>query len=137
MLDGLLDNIYPYASFHDSILQRIGVDYVKRELKMEFQISIGNPDASVEKELEGCRAGRLTFSELHFFIVEPPDSEFQCHEAEGLWMVNYDLMDTEELLQEHKLPQQIPEETFVVRFFVNDWNSFIFVAAKEASFKWT
>jgi hypothetical protein len=43
-IDSLFGEKYPHASFHDSIIQRIIVDFLTREVKFDCVIFVGDPD---------------------------------------------------------------------------------------------
>ena len=53
-----------------------------------------------------------------------------------LHWVDNDAGPSKDLKTSHKLPYSVPSDAFVYWFFVNEWNSFIHVAATDASFDW-
>ena len=132
-LDSLLGR--PTATFHDSIIERIEVDYLKREAIIHLQIETGNPYASAHAERERKDPGRLTISGLLYLVVEPPDETYPFQSDEGLWIKD-DEITSQTPGVSARLPWDLPPGAFVHRFFVDDWNSFIYVAGTHAKFSW-
>src|SRR5262249_41020650 len=69
-LDSLLPGDEPHASFSDSLILDISVDYTRRTFVANVAIRTGDPE--VEEDQEGCRRGRLRIEGLKFFVIEPP-----------------------------------------------------------------
>jgi len=72
---------------------------------------------------------------LLFLIIEPPDENYPYQKAEGLWIDEGEVGDGVPK-NKPKLPKNLPPGAFVHWFYVNDWNSFIYLAATGAEFKW-
>ncbi len=65
-LDDLLGPMEPTASFHDARILSAFIDYVRRTAMVEFEICVGDPEASDLSLRERCRRGRLIVSGLMF-----------------------------------------------------------------------
>jgi len=86
---------------------------------------------------EAYTEAKLTITGLVYFILEPPDYDFlkkypSSLDSEGLWVdVGFGNNPSHCI----KLPQPLPEGAFYNWFFVNNWNSFIHIAAMDAMIK--
>jgi hypothetical protein len=77
----------------------------------------------------------LKLSGLLYCAIEPPDANYSYGEARKLW-VDTGALESASIRPSVKLPERLPEGAFACWFFVHDWNSFIYVAAMEASLEW-
>jgi hypothetical protein len=127
-IEGSLPN-----GFHDALLQGVKIDYVKREAIFDFSVWVGDITSKDEKLREAHRKGRLRLSNLLFCIIEAPDPKYPFSNLPHL-MINAG--PARDLKASQQLPHPVPEEAFVHWFFVNEWNSFIHVAATDAAFEW-
>jgi hypothetical protein len=116
--------------FHDAILNKINIDYIRREADLEFEVDVSIP----EKSEEAHRIGKLILFGLFFCVIESPDSQYPYQKADGLWIADSGLTNTEKLPQ--KLLDMLPKGAVVHYFFVNDWNAFIYLSATDAKFEW-
>jgi hypothetical protein len=116
--------------FHDASLKRIDIDYVSREANLDIEVQTG----SLEDSTEDYRLGRLTLSGFLFCIIESPDPQYVFEKTEGLWIADSGLPNS--MNHPIKLSTALPEGAFTHYFFINEWNSFIFLSAMEAHFKW-
>jgi hypothetical protein len=132
-LDHLLN--HPHATFHDSILERVEIDYVERKAILKFQICIGGPNSKKQSLHEGKRSGQLNITGLLFLVIEPPDEKYPYQKARGLWIDDGEV-GAGVPKSMTKLPKNLPPGAFVHWFFVDEWNSFIYIPATGAKFKW-
>src|SRR5262245_44331541 len=114
--------------FHDAQIEEIIVDYVSRKAVVKMQLLVGNPDAAPEKEREAYKPAELRLSDVLYFVVDPPDPKYKYAEKNGLW-IDAGRAD-EESAPTSPIPlDQLPTGASAYWFFVNDWNSFIHIAA--------
>lgn len=132
-LDSLL--VRRTATFHDSVIERIELDYLKRNACLHLQINTGDPDAEGPGERDRREAGALTISGLLFLVMEPPDETYPYQSNEGLWIKDDEITSQTPGISA-QLPWNLPQDAFVHRFFVDEWNSFIYVAGTHAEFAW-
>jgi len=117
---------------HDAVLTRINIDYLNRCAKFYIKVNVSDFDS---KELaEQYRSGRLDLYGLLFCIIEPPDTRYPYQYTKSLWLISSGSTKPEK--SSSVLPQFLPDGVFTHYFFVNDWNSFICVAAMDAQFEW-
>jgi hypothetical protein len=124
------------SGFHDCELKRLEVDYVARTIRLGMSILVGDPDAKPEQR-DNVRDATVDISGLLFLIIDPPDHAPVS--GEEIWIV--DGYETKEILGYSKgidprLLESLPGNAFSYSFFVNDWNSYIHIAAKNCSLIW-
>ncbi len=127
--------------FHDVEVSRISIDYVKREVELDCIIPIGFWNSPNRDGLtEGEKRGRLLLTGLLFISIEPPDENYPYEDSDGIAITSEGSATTAEFKEKYaahlaKMPQSLPEEAFIHYFYVVDWNTFIFVAARDAAFQ--
>jgi hypothetical protein len=131
VLENLLGEVYPNATFHDSLIESLLLDYVRGEVTFVFAIPVAERDVDPIYE-----RGTLRFSGLLSFAVEPPrDLPLQLNK--GLWVTSDGSLPDSRVNISSSLPTVIPENAFYHYFFVSDTNSFIVVVATEVRFEWS
>ncbi|MBI3572574.1 MAG: hypothetical protein HY092_00020 [Candidatus Kerfeldbacteria bacterium] len=123
------------SGFHDACLEKLNIDYGKREVTLEISVDIGAFDSPRGELKEANRKGILTVSGLLFCVIEPPDSRSPYQKAKGLWITDSGPVKSAKLLA--KLPESLPNGVFAHYFFINEWNAFIIVVATGARFDWS
>jgi len=127
-----LENSLPNG-FHDAKLKGVSIDYAERLLTMQMEILVGTPEA---EDREEYRSATLTVTGLYFCVIDPPDVKYPFitkHSPIGIsgddgWPGT--LSDLAAILA-----QTNPDFTYH-RFFSDDWNSFIYVAADDVRLSW-
>ena len=118
--------------FHDAEISTIRLDYVKRIASMELSIWVDDLEVSPRfKEL--YRDAVLEFEGMQIMILDPPDPGYSFARAEPLWV------DLDQRPADPPIPTfaKLPQGSFVARFYVRDWNSWISIAATSANLRWT
>jgi hypothetical protein len=72
-LDDLLGPEEPHASFHDASLVELRIDYAAGILLAQFDLPVGDPDATDEAAQHRRRQGTLRLDGLIFWVQEAPD----------------------------------------------------------------
>ena len=117
--------------FHDAYIKSISTDYVIGTATFDLEIWVGDDAAEKEEEREVYRAARLTLSDLLFCVIEPPEPHYPYYDKKPLW-VDGGPWNSAPISTSIQLPSPLPANAFVYWFFVNNWNSFIYVAAMAA-----
>ena len=130
-LDDLLGDRYPDASFHDSELTSLSIDYAGSSVAMGFRIPIATKDNVYIYE-----QGSLFISGLHFISIEPPDTGEGTVHAAPLWITSDGPYPDEHVQCSVAPPESLPDSAYCHYFYSSDTNSFIVIAAKEFSFTW-
>ncbi len=112
------------ASFHDAKINKVQLDYVKREVIF---------DCLLCTDAEDWLSGRLIFEGLLFFVSESPD---ETHSYEDALDISSDGSVFEVKADWPKFPSDLPETAFIHYFYVNNWNRCLFIGATEARFEW-
>lgn len=116
--------------FHDAKLKNLRIDYVQRRASMELDVLL-SLDSNQSRQVEYRRC-QLEIFDLHFFVVEPPDSVIEMKNVTGLW-IDKTQIGEEVFRRLFKAGMVIPEGFFCCSFFVFQWNSCIYFCAKEAT----
>jgi hypothetical protein len=112
---------------HDARLNSITLDYLRRQATFELEISL----ADVHKDApEIYRPATLYLTPFLYCVIEAPDPGYP-------FALNKPLRidaGSDELIhgEPTQLREPLPEGAFTAWFFVNDWNSFIHIAALDA-----
>jgi hypothetical protein len=134
-LDNLFDSTHPYTTFHDANIERLTVDYVTGGAVLTCSVCVGNPDCADQAVREARRSGRLVLTSLLYCIIEPPDTRCPFRERGGLTISSDGPIDADHP-SKATLPVSIPEPAFAHWLFINEWNAFIYLAARKARFEW-
>ncbi len=119
---------------HDAQVSSVSIDYVRREARLIIDLWVGVP--SEEEEVrDAYREGELKLSGLVYWIIEPPDVSYPFGESKQLW-VDAGSLGSASFKPSVKLPEPLPSGAFASWIFVQDWNSFMFVAAMDVSLEW-
>jgi hypothetical protein len=117
------------TGFHDGVLHRLSVDYKLGQLSLDVDFWIGNID---DEQREVYRLGRVTISGLEFLVIDSPSAHTGPHPLELIidgWPG-----------QPSTAPVPLPSlraGSFLYWMFVNEWNSFIRFAGRDAVLEWT
>jgi len=132
-----LENTLPNG-FHDCALKALAIDYERGTVRLAMSISVGDPDGPREQR-DDCRSAQIELSGLVFFVIDPPDAGYDFKPSGEVWITDgYETRSIPEFTKaiDKKLLHAVPQEAFLHSFFVNDWNSYIHVAATDCSVKW-
>jgi hypothetical protein len=117
---------------HDAQVKRIEIDYEKKRIKFTLALWIGDLSSQDESVRESFQEGELILTDLIYCIIEPPDPTYSFLKASpitiGAGSATEDPIKTETIL-----PSNLPDGAFAYWFFVHEWNSFIHIAAMDAS----
>jgi hypothetical protein len=125
--------------FHDSALKGLAVDYERRTVRFHLAISVGDADGPREHR-DDCRDAQLELSGMIFLVVDPPDGSTDFGSSGELWIMDgYETRSIPEYAKsiDSKLLDTVGKDAFAHSFFVNDWNSYIHVAARDCAIRWT
>ena len=117
---------------HDAGLLSINLDFMRAVCNMELSLLVGLPSGLTEEEKYARRSASIVFKGLHSFIMEPHEDEL--NDPEGLFIVAGPLPD--EKVTPPPSFNSLPSGVFALWIFLNDNNSFIYLAAREAELVW-
>lgn len=121
--------------FHDALLQCVNLDYSTRRAAVALRVCVGDPDGATEEEREAYKSAEIHLLDLVYFVIKPPDPGCDYRARVALW-VEAGAADAESAPPPPMPLDLLPAGAFAYWFFVRDWNSFIHVAAIDASLRW-
>lgn len=124
-----LENTLPNG-LHDADVQGITVDYAQRKVTFDLAVWVGKMEDPPERR-EAYKSGRIEISGLLFLVMEPPDPKYPFTRT-GLTIDGCDMSKN----IGGKLLESLPADSFFRSFWVNEWNAFIHIAAKNAALVW-
>ncbi len=124
-----IDASLPHG-FHDAQLASYSISFADRTAHLELAIWMGVPEAT-----ETYRRASLHLKGLHYWIVEPPDTNYPFNAAQDLTI---DIGRTADFKDAPagQLPP-VPPGTFENSVYVEQWNARIYLAAQIAELQWT
>ena len=117
--------------FHDAYLLRVAADYAKATLTLELHLRIGTPAGRTQEERERYKPGRLRIAGLAWCVIPPPDAIVRAN-PRGF---RIDAGPISDLDTPPTLPE-LPPGVFSWWFFVQEWNTSLYVAGQSASLEW-
>ena len=126
---------FPHATLHDAEIERVTLDYATRQAVFDCSLYVGDPDSDGEAR-EAQSTGRLVFTDFLYCVIEPPDTAYLYQDRDRLRVTSDGPVGGDKDPGRH-LPKNLPEGAFAHWFFINDWNAFIYVAARKVAFEWT
>lgn len=131
-LDDLLGTRHEDATFHDSELESVCLDFLTNSIRMDFRIPFGlSPDRTLL-----YKSGTLTFEDILYYAVEPVRYQCQANNTPSLWITSDGpLPDPNVPIPASEL-EGLPDDAFAHYFYSSTTNSFIALGAMKASFAW-
>ena len=131
-----IENSLPNG-FHDSTILYFSLDAKTRTLTMKFSLWVGSMD---DPNPEAYREIAVTVQGVSIFFIEPPDPTYPFPlDGQGI-AAQGDSVDVERSRfvseQAGNVLKKLSPSASAYRFFLEDWNSFLYIAAEEVSFSW-
>jgi hypothetical protein len=121
--------------FHDAQLSSIELDYKNAGAKLHLNLWVGSMD-DPPSEREAYREAIVAITGLCFCSIGPPDANYGFIPNGGPTEVDGDAATPDHLPTLPELMKKAPHGTWAYRFFMGDWNSFIYIAARDAELEW-
>jgi hypothetical protein len=119
--------------FHDAKIRNISVDFLNRSVLIGVELLVGLPDTP---NPEDYRAGTLKLIEPCMFFVEPPDPAYPFVPRGRPVNVDGDPVRAGQSVAVDRLLPVLPQNACVYRFFLEEWNSFLYLAGASVEFSW-
>ena len=116
--------------FHDALIRACHVDFAARTASFDLDVWTGDLESPDSDVRERYAAATLLLDELAFCELQPPDPTYPFQKAAPL------RVDLSEPDASHPVIKILPTGTFAGRFFVMNWNAFIYIAARHARLEW-
>jgi hypothetical protein len=117
---------------HDSQVSRIAIDYEKRKLTIDLDVWVGDMDSDAHELREAYRPAQLLIEGLVFAVLEPPDAKHPFSDSVGLTIDGCDMRKN----LSAELMSSLPADAFFRSLWVNQWNAFIHIAARNVELSW-
>jgi hypothetical protein len=134
-LDDLLGSEEPNGTFHDATLLSVSIDYSSRVFVAEFELCVGDPDASDEQVRERRRAGRLRVEGLQVWAVEPPTGMIDAP-LRRLWLTADGPLAECPTEAGKALALSVGENGAAWYLYFSDLNAFAYLVGERQAFEW-
>ena len=119
--------------FHDGAIRSFNVDFVGPGLQIHMDLHVGVPgDADPER----YRAGTLTIISPCLFSIEPPEANYPFVPNGCALNVDGDAVRPGQCPALDRLLPILPKGVTTFRFFLEEWNSFLYVSGGSVDFSW-
>jgi hypothetical protein len=92
---------------------------------------VGSMNDSPERR-EAYKSGQIEISGLIFLVMEPPDAKYPFRDSVELTIDGCDMSKN----LDGELLKSLPSGAFFRSLWVNEWNAFIHIAARDAEIAW-
>ena len=113
--------------FHDAKIVRISLDYPAGTLVMNMRVLIGTPG---EPDQDEYGPAEVSVTGLYLCSIEPPDPKYPFRLTGKPLGVSGDSSGNSSP-EISNLMRKLPPSASCYRFFVEQWNSFIYVAGSD------
>ena len=117
--------------FHDAELNGIRIDFLADTIVLDMSLDVSSDDDSPDGKSEYKRA-RISLTGVRGFALPTPDDEAQTFssplDVSGDPVTNF--QDLPELMR------SVHNREILYSFYIDDWNSSLYVAAEEAELSW-
>jgi hypothetical protein len=121
--------------FHDAQIFSIELDYAAGTAILHLSLLVGRP-SDPEPQREKYQKASLKLSGLCFCSIAPPDPSYPFLPHGKPIPASGDPAKADHLPSLPALSAKLPEGAWCYRFFVDNWNAFIHVAARHAEISW-
>lgn len=133
-LDRFLGKQEPHATFRDARLVAVSLDYRDRSAATTWELCVGDPDDSMRAVRERRRTGRLIFSGLIFWVIEPPKV---LDARPGLLRLTESGPLSEPATENgRKLADLLPSSALGWQFLFADWDARIYCGCWSVTYEW-
>jgi hypothetical protein len=133
-LDRFLGKQEPHATFRDARLVAVILDYRDRSAATTWEICVGDPDDSMRAVRERRRTGRLVFSGLVFWVIEPPKA---VDARPGLlWLKECGPLSEAASESGKRLAGLLPDNASGWHFLFAGWNAHMYCGCWNVTYEW-
>ena len=129
-----LDHELPNG-FHDADILSLELDYVAATAKLHLSLLVGWPE-DPDPESQAYQEAILVVTGLCFCSIDPPSPTYPFLPDGKPINVSGHPAKPDDFPSLPDLAAILPSGTWCYRWFVNDWNSFIYIAGRNAEITW-
>jgi hypothetical protein len=119
--------------FHDAAIREINFDFIGRSVALGMDLLTGGPD---DPNPEVYRPGRLRITPIYLFFIEPPDPNYPFVPNGSHLKVDGDSLKVGQNAEVDRLLPSLPSSATTYRFFLENWNAFLYLAGASVKFSW-
>ena len=119
--------------FHDGQIRSISMDFVSISLVLEMELHFGE---ATDPDPERYRPGTLKVISPCLFFIEPPDPRYPFVPDGSALNVDGDSVRNGQSAEVDRLLPVLPQNATIYRFFLEEWNSFLYLGGANAEFSW-
>lgn len=119
--------------FHDATILDISFDCVRSRAHIWISVHASKEGDANREEY---RVGLLDVRSIHLFFFDRPGNSHNIGTITGGIKVSGDDVTIGQDIEVDDLLKKLPSGANAYRFFMEDWNSFFYIAASEAAFSW-
>lgn len=108
-------------------------DFISRSITIGMELLVGLPGTPDPEEY---RTSTLSVDPFYLFFVEPPDPAYGFKPDGSPIIVAGDPIKPGQNSKLDRLLPALPEDATAYRFFVSDWNSFLYIAGRSVALSW-
>lgn len=118
--------------FHDAQMTNLLIDYLAGRITFSLNLLTGDPEDKSKKMQDTYKAAQLIISDFEYCVIDSPDKGYPYLKRGHL---NIDLGVGQPATSPVNLPPH-KNDSFQFWIWVDEWNSFIRIAAKDVDLKW-
>ena len=119
--------------FHDATIRSIAMDFVNISLVVGMELHVSE---SNDPDPERYRCGTLQIASPCLFFIDPPDPRYPFVPDGSPLNVDGDPIRIGQNAELDRLLPVLPLNAAIYRFFLEEWNSFLYVGGASVKFSW-
>ncbi len=119
--------------FHDAEIRKISMDFVNRSIVIGMNLLVGVPG---DPDPERYRPGTLRVVSPYLFFIKPPDPSYHFVPDGSPINASGRSVKVGQNEEVDRLLAVIPPNATVYLFFLDDWNSCLYLAGASVEFSW-
>jgi hypothetical protein len=119
--------------FHDAEIRGVSLDFLVPSIRLEVSLDVSDSD---DPDPERYRNGTLQVVTPYLFFLEAPYPDYPFLLDGAPLDVSGDTVLTGQNSSVDKLIEALPPGATAYRFFLHEWNSFLYLAGAGVKFSW-
>ena len=119
--------------FHDGKIRSISIDFVNTSLAIGMELHVGERN---DPDPERYRLGTLRVTSPCLFFIEAPDARYPFIPHGSPLNVDGDSVSIGQSPEVDRLLPVLPAKAIVYRFFLEEWNSFLYLGGARVELSW-
>ncbi len=120
--------------FHDCAIHSVDANFTARGAEIRLDLHVGRP---ADNDPERLRTAVLRLSGLCLFFLEPPSAGYPFVPSGRPLNADGDIVRPGTCPAVDRLRDDVPSSATLYRFFLEEWNSFLYLGAESADLAWS